>query len=389
MNPTARLESKNFPSFYSWQVSGKPVSVLLSFAVVDRLLLEALEGLGALRRRGAEIGGLLLGTAQRGEKLVVRIEDCCPVRCEYSFGPSYILSEWDRQAFEQALDQWKPSPARAIYAVGYYRSHTRSEPWLGEEDLWLLSTYFSDPARVALVIKPRPAGVSVGGFFFWERGEVRADSTYLEFPFDRRALGGGEPPPAAPDPSPAGATETAADESSLEPEPPQPAPGSDLIPLPSFLAGPQPETAKSGILGLRLGSLWVRIAVLIVLVLLGSWLGFLAARQYQRWVSKTVFSDPFSLDLAVIEYGDNLHLSWNRNAPAIRAAERGILLISDGEQNRSLELDESQLRNGSVIYRRLAGPIRFRLEVFLRGGNRSVTESWEPNPPPAPGQTSH
>lgn len=385
MNPTASLESRNLPSFYAWQVPGKPLSVLLSYGVVDRLLREALRGLGAVPRRGAEIGGLLLGSAQRGEKLVVRIEDYWPAPCEYSFGPSYVLSEGDRQSFGQALEEWKPSPARAIYAVGYYRSHTRKESWLGEEDLWLFSTYFSDPTKVALVIKPRVTSVSVGGFFFWERGEVRAESTYLEFPFDRRALGGGEPPPAG-EPSRALVTDGAG---SPGPEPPETAPEMESIPLPSFLAVPQPETDRSGILGLRLGSRWVRAAVLLVLLALGSWLGFLAARQYHRWVPKSIAHDPFSLELAVMEYGDNLHLSWNRNAPAIRIAERGILLIADGDQNRSLELDEGQLRNGSVIYRQLAGPIRFRLEVFLRGGNRSVTETWEPSPPPALGPTSH
>jgi hypothetical protein len=384
MNPTAGLESQNLPSFYAWQVPGKPLSVLLSYGVVDRLLREALRGLGAVPRRGAEIGGLLLGSAQRGEKLVVRIEDYWPVPCEYCFGPSYVLSEGDRQSLGQALEKWKPSPARAIYAVGYYRSHTRKESWLGEEDVWLFSTYFSDSTKVALVIKPRVTSVSVGGFFFWERGEVRAESTYLEFPFDRRALGGGEPPPAGEDAPPAGRAETAAEESSHEPELGEATPGSDFIPLPSFLTGPPPQTRKS-----RVESLWVRMAILAALLSLGSWLGFLAARQYHRWVPKSIANDPFSLGLAVMEYGDNLHLSWNRNAPAIRIAERGILLIADGDQNRSLELDEGQLRNGSVIYRRLAGPIRFRLEVFLRGGNRSVTETWEPNPPPALGPTSH
>lgn len=392
MNPSASLESRHLPSFYCWQVPGKPVRVFLSHEVVDRLSQEALEGLGAVPRRGVEVGGLLLGTAQRGEELVVRIEDYCPVPCEYFFGPSYILSEEDQQAFEQALERWARSPARALCVVGYYRSHTRSEPWLGEADLSLFSSYFSDPTKVALVIKPRPGGLSAAGFFFWEAGKIRADSTYLEFPFSRRTLGGGEPSPVAPEPFPAGSAETVesgAERSSLGAEPLQPAPGSDLIPLPSFLAGAQPETEPGGILRRGLRWLCVRIALVIVLVILGSWLGWLMSRQYYRLLPRAVASDSFSLELAVVEYGDNLHLSWNRNAPAIRLGERGILVIADGDQNRSLALDESQLRNGTVIYRRMAGPIQFRLEVILRGGNRSVSESWEAKPPPAPGQSSH
>jgi hypothetical protein len=193
----------------------------------------------------------------------------------------------------------------------------------------------------------------------------------------------------APEPAPASSAESVAEDRAVEAEPERPTPGPDLVPLPSFLAVSQPEAAKSGLFSRHLKSLWVRIAMVTVLVPLGGWLGWLGARQYHRLLPRAVVSDPFSLELTVIEYGDSLHLTWNRNAPAIRLGERGILVIADGDQNRSMELDETQLRNGTVIYRRMAGPIRFRLEVILRGGNRSVSESWEAKPPPTPGQSSH
>jgi len=367
--------TEDTPSLYSWQVPGKPISVHLSHQVIDRILLDAVRGLGSIPRRGAEIGGLLLGTAQRGEKLVVKIEDHCPVPCEHSFGPSYVLTEEEKRAFEAALESWQPSPSRAIYAVGYYRSHTRDSLGMTEEDLWLFSTYFADPTKVALVIKPRATGSSVAGFFFWEKGEIRSQSTYLEFPFDRRELEATEDPPAA-----------AAVEAGDSEQPGERTSGvSEEIPLPSFLTASQPDPKEGGAWKSRWGSWWVQIPIILVLVLLGGWLGIQGGRYLKQQVPQAPSEDPYALGLSVAEYGDNLHLTWNREAPAIRSARRGLLIIGDGDQSRVLEMDWNQLQNGSVMYRRVTGPVRFRLEVHLRQ-NRVLSESWEapiPQQPPS------
>jgi hypothetical protein len=371
METNARTEDT--PSLYSWQVPGKPISVHLSHQVIDRILLEAVRGLGSIPRRGAEIGGLLLGTAQRGEKLVVKIEDHCPVPCQHSFGPSYVLTEEEKRAFEAALESWQPSPSRALYAVGYYRSHTRENLGMSEEDLGLFSTYFADPAKVALVIKPRATGSSGAGFFFWEKGEIRSQSTYLEFPFDRRELEAAEVPPAA-------AEVAAGDSEQLCEATPTVA---EDIPLPSFLAASQRDPKERGLSSLRWRSWWVQIPIILALVLLGGWLGIQGGRYLKQQLPQAAPEDPYTLGLTVAEYGDNLHLTWNREAPAIRSARRGLLIIGDGDQSRVLEMDWNQLQNGSVMYRRMSGPVRFRLEVYLKE-NRVLSESWEAPSPPQP-----
>ena len=62
--------------------------------------------------------------------------------------------------------------------------------------------------------------------------------------------------------------------------------------------------------------------------------------------------------------GEDIHVKWDRQAPAIRAAQRGVLTIEDGRYSKTLELDPGQLQNGSVVYRRSTNSVRFRLQLF-------------------------
>jgi hypothetical protein len=41
-----------------------------------------------------------------------------------------------------------------------------------------------------------------------------------------------------------------------------------------------------------------------------------------------------------------------------------------------MDLTVAQLKNGSVIYRKVSNQVQFRLEVFLKE-RRSVSETWE------------
>ena len=48
--------------YYVWQPRESPIVVHLHLDVIDRLLAEAMRGFGAVRKRGVEVGGLLIGT---------------------------------------------------------------------------------------------------------------------------------------------------------------------------------------------------------------------------------------------------------------------------------------------------------------------------------------
>jgi len=117
---------------------------------VDGIVNETLAAFHAVPRRGAEIGGVLLG---RYEEDRILVEDFEPVVCEHRWGPSYILSDTDLLGLEETL-QWCAGRQSGPAAVGFCRSHTRAEPGLDDRDRELFKRYFPDPRSVFLLLKP-------------------------------------------------------------------------------------------------------------------------------------------------------------------------------------------------------------------------------------------
>jgi hypothetical protein len=332
--------TQDVPGYYVWHVSGKPVEVHLQLDVLDRLASEIMRGFGAVPKRGAEVGGLLLGTIQPGSPAIVRIEDFEPVPCHYRRGPSYLFTEDDSAAFEQAFEHSKPDPSRSIYAVGYFRGHTRDGLSLAPEDVALLDQFFPGPAHLALLVKPFGTKVSMAGFFVREDG-VFPETTPLEFPFGRRELTGEEPPPQP---------------SLLERRPRTddsgpPAPSSEAAYPGRLLAESKPR-----------GS-WVWIPLSFIFLLLGAALGYQASVN-MRGRSTAGSPQDYSLSLSVAKTGGNLTVRWDGQAAAVRAAQRGLLEIDDSGYTRSVQLDAAQLQNGSLIYRSSTRTVHFRLTVY-------------------------
>ncbi len=349
--------------FYVWEVPGKPISIQLNFDVIDRVSPDILRGLGALKRRGAEVGGILLGRTVDGPHPKVIVEDFAPVPSEYLTGPSYNLSEKDLVGLEAALEHWKSDSAGKLSVVGFYRSHTRDELYMDDADLALARRYFPEPHNVFLLVKPFATRPCVGGFFFWENREIRRESSYLQFPFERRELGGGAPRPA---PS----------SRKLQPEGsplPLHTPAIERAPLRtsrlSILSAPkEPPQASS-----KLRWLWLLAPVFLAIAGLA---GFFAYRNLDeaKASGSLASTDPLPLKLSVSEKTNQLDVTWDRNALAVTKAKRGVLSIADGANSRDLELSGPQLRNGRVLYSRLSGDVTLRLEVFPEGGP-SVVES--------------
>ncbi len=356
------------PGTYVWEVPEKQVSIHLHYDVIDRLLMEVMKGFGSVPRRGAEVGGLLLGTSELTDRLTVRIEDYDPVPCSYMSGPSYVLSERDLHEFADSHDRWHNGADRRIYSVGYYRSHTRDGLMVTPEDLSLLKKFLPPPKSVALIIKPFATKVSIAGFFFWEDGTMQTESTYLEFPFRRKELGGGVTGMerlAAGRASELNANAEAATPAALV------NPADDLDP--ANLPEAAPLTAKPESFA-RKG--WVWIPLSFIFLFLGVLLGFQAALSLQKKPTPESLLDPYALSLTVSKSGESLNIRWERQAPAIRGAQRGLLIITDGTSERKLELDANQLQIGSVIYKKVTATVKFRLEVFTRD-RTSVVETWE------------
>jgi len=354
--------------YYVWQVPGKKLAIHLYFDVVDRMNYEVMQGFGALPRRGAEVGGVLLGRVDSsGDDRLVYVEDCEPVPCEYNFGPSYNLTEREQEAIGQVLERWKPGPDRRISVVGFYRSHTRKDLFLDERDLAVCSAHFSDPSSVFLVVKPFATRSALAGFFFWEDGQIHSEAPYSEFTFHRRDLGGGDPRPVRP--SFKKAVESvpvlpAQDGSEVQTEPVVSADAAEQSDVPQFAVAPRASIPR-----------WLWGTVLAVLLAGGGYMGFRAVTDLNVFRRSEPVQPSLPIALAVRENDRQLAINWNRASPAILTARKAVLSISDGPAiQKEIELNGDELRLGSVVYSRVTGDVRLKLEVVSEDG-RSVSES--------------
>lgn len=361
---------------FRWDVPGRSATIFIDYDLVDRLGFEIMRGFGAVPKRGAEVGGILLGSAEMGDRMVVRIEDFVGVPCEHLRGPSYVLSEKDMQAFDDALERWSPAPDKRIYVVGYFRSNTRETLQLSPEDLEILETRFPGSSAVCLQVRPYATRASEATFFLRENGRFPTESRPAAFAFRRKEMGGGRPSrrprgaeaigvDSAPETEPASPGAAAAG-----PLPAFPPPAFTLPPIaPSPAAGPRTPPARP-----RTGWFWIPLS--FIFLLLGVVMGFQIALTYRNQQPRNAAADPYALELTVVQFGENLHLKWNTEAAAFSTARRGVLHIQDGDNQKEVELKPEDLTRGGALYRNSSSNVKFRLEVFPRDRN-SVVESLE------------
>jgi hypothetical protein len=86
-----------------------------------------------------------------------------------------------------------------------------------------------------------------------------------------------------------------------------------------------------------------------------------------------------------------LLLTWNRDADVIHEATHAVLAIADGERYQSVDLDQTQLRHGGIVYLPSNSDINFQLTVTGQKASQTQSESvrvlrvspWAtPEPPP-------
>ena len=378
--------------YWGWEPPAKSISIQISFEVVDRMLPSIIDGFGSIPKRGAEVGGLLIGTRTAGAPVVYCIEEFVDVPCLHKFGPSYVYCDEDHEALQAAL-----AKAGSGRVVGFYRSHTRDGLFLAPEDLEMARRYFPDEEQVVLLVRPSAMGVSHGGFFYHEEGAFQ-QSTYLEFPFRRSELETGSAPVRRPlgerirgeqgrrgpmpPPSMAVPPQPPLRELLSMPQPPhrleeasayQPPPqqqesalslpysyrGQDEdIPMPSqvyAVTTPSQSRFKKG---------WYWLPLSFIFLLLGVLLGFQSAMTIYPSSRAGAGADAYSLMLSISRSGDDVTVKWDRQNPAVRISRRGALEIVDGKYTKRVDLDSQQLQSGSVIYRFSSNQLKFKLEVF-------------------------
>jgi hypothetical protein len=316
-----------------WEPSEGAASVYLALDVVDALNAVIKEATATAPVRGAEIGGLLQGKMEQRSRTTVWIDRFELLPCRYTGGPSFRIEP------EDLPDQM------AADIVGYFRTHTRRDLFLSDDDWEMISQRFADPRQVFLLIKPFTTRHNLAGFFYWKDGGVDRAESAREFPFHRRELGGGDPIPVVPPPIPFAAQDREAD-------------------------WPPPEGGKPS----RAPLLWVAAAI----VTLGVAAPF-AYWQYGKTHPKPVarrFVVP-GFHLSATENERDITVKWDKGSLAVATATKAVLQIDEGPFHKTVDVEPDQLRNGSVLYSRpvaIADTIAFNLRVFSSLGE-PVSES--------------
>lgn len=354
VQPTRMSSPVQIPTHYTWEVEGKAVSVQLDFDLIDRLSMEIMRGFALVPKRGAEVGGVLLGRVEISDKVVIRVEDFEVVACDYLKGPSFLLSPNEEARFAATVKKYDGGQDRRLYVVGTFRSHTRdNQIILSQEDVDLFRKYANDPSNLILLVRPFATKASVAGIFLEEDGDFRREPSLKEFPFRRRDLGGS--PVARPTPVEEAAAAT--------PEPDLSNWSKDLeTKLSESSRGPAPVPQDDSPSS-RFRRKWVLIPLSFIFLLLGVVAGFQAALVLNRSEADKLAYESLGLGLDAERQGEGILLRWDRNAPAVRFGRRGTLLIEDGEFKKTVNLDEKNLQNGGILYRGVSPGVIFRLEV--------------------------
>lgn len=369
-------ESDTKSTFYTWSPPGVSTTVHLEFSVVDRLLLEVMKGFGAVPKRGAEVGGILLGAVKEIDgRRVVHVFDYAVVACSHASGPSYVLSEAEREELRNLVEVHAAGGEADLVPVGYFRSHTRDGVQLAEEDLEILDASFPGEDAIALLVKPYATRLSQAGIFLREDGRFAIAPSAQEFPFRRKELGGGsstlERQAAAARFGQSAAGEDVNPYLDVRAPATLPAEDGNDVPPPNFGTNSMEEKKGKGI---RSGWMWIPLS--FIFMLLGTVLGFQIALSMRPKQPANPYLEAWNLSLSVRKSGSELQVSWDPLAPAIRNSTRGVLHLDSREETRAIDLNASQLRAGSLIYKSLPERVVLRLDVYPRERS-SVSETAE------------
>jgi TonB family protein len=337
VNRTSTIELPRKPAgaFFRWETLGEPIAVHFQLNIVDLLERDLIQS------EGIGLAGVLLGRIECGRKLTLIVED-------YESASNLARLDTsdselgDRHLLERIVDRWHSMPEKRISILGFYRSCPPGQISLNSDDLEISSSHLTEPERIFLLIEPQMAMASRATLYMVRDGAIAWQ--WHSVSFNRKEL----------------AEKGDAFQSSF-----------------SGLQGPSPQLQKvivpekqdsgqrhekylkaSYKLGLALG---------IVAILITVAAGILPLRRMQVFhvLSGTfkVSDEPVALGLKLQHIGNDWQLSWDRSAPFLLNAAVGHLSITDGFIHKSVDLDTSELRNGSVMYTPISDDVTLRLEV--------------------------
>jgi hypothetical protein len=325
-------------SFHGWQSALGGRRVLLSEDVIADLRMLAIEGFTALRRRGLEVGGILVGDPGGDELRIVGFQES---PCEHRYGPSYALSESDREKLTELLSlRRKAAPP----VVGFYRSVTGREPAIEESDEALVAQCFPSGEGVFLLLCPLSAENCVATLRFFRDGQFLPGPEEQTIPFGQAGLPaitpGSRKAGAVPDSDPVPATEAVKEK---------------IAPTPAWVAEPAPRR-----------STWWKTA----LVCLGSAVAGASIFEMGWSQNPTQPAPPrfAELRLDARPDGGNLLVSWDGAMAKSLRATHGALTIADGGSQREVELGAAEVQTGRHMYPAEHPDVAIRLTLSANGG---------------------
>jgi hypothetical protein len=353
--------------YFACDIPDSGLAIQINPDVIARIGAAVMEGFKLVPRRGLEVGGVLLGSAEAG---CIIVEDFTPVASEHQRGPSWVLSDKDRQSLGEAVSGANDAE-KDTRVVGLYRSQTRTGFEPSEEDIALTEEYSGAGARVFLLVKPEGIGRSSALVAAGDGLQKRSDV----FPFRGALRAPAAPRPSAPGPySPAASSPPPSSPPPSSPPPSSPPPSTpvgrpiDHIPrlqttrvLAGLAADGEQRPAKTPSVGRMLAQIAWTLGILFMAAVAGYALA--------RWLTapgapETSSAAAGAMALHATWAGSSLRIEWDRNSTPVRRASGGVLWIDDGEHHRRLDLGTDDLTQGSIQYWPTSGDVAFRLAVF-------------------------
>ncbi|MBV9507559.1 MAG: hypothetical protein JO323_21400 [Acidobacteriia bacterium] len=345
--------------------AGTARPLLLSRELTAQLMDQVNEGIRAVPRGGAEVGGLLIGP--KNANGAVKLEKLQQLQVEYCFGPSFRFSAKDLAALQETMSSAAKDSANTV--VGFYRSWTRGEERLRESDQEILRaiekahpSYAAD-FRFLMIISP------LSKLAFSAEVAVRRDSDWKDWQSCLLRMQTLFEEPGAKAEQTQELTRPAG--GALTPASPAPAPS--VLPAPAAsLPKPRPAAPSDLLKSKQVPrQMWIYIGAGLVLVTgaFGLFRG-LQTRQPRAPQVRTVAAPPAPVlhtGFSASPEGPMWKLSWNRDAVASLHPREAFLSIHDGGSEQRVALTNADLATGMLFYTPQSGNLLFGLTLMIDG----------------------
>jgi len=392
-SPAGRIEGQNTRTKDVVFCDRSAFPLAVPSALVASIWDQVNEGLRAVPRGGAEVGGLLLG--RHSQTGIVLAEEAVPIQVEYRFGPAFRLSDIDLNGIRTLMASVQKDPSKAV--VGFYRSRTRNDSRTQESDSELLAvleeahTSFASNFHYYIAFTPlsklsMTASVSVRkdeGWDDWQHVTLRSNPMSASDPIEFEAA-----PKAVPTPAPAleqapARPPVVAPVAHPEPHayphqelytPPQPPvralahPEGRSVSPPDWMAALSQTHERPG-QGRAANAWYIGGAIVLAAIGLGGYLRFTASQQPRITISEAPAASPATptvrTGFSAAREGPLWRLTWDRAAVAALNPTGAVLDIRDGGKDQEVGLTPSDLSSGTILYTPQTGDLLFSLNIVM------------------------